>query len=190
MVRDIVSALQGAWKDLVRDLEHVPLPLWNESVFRFSFIRSLLQANPSIYCETEWEHHDLLISIDGMAVIVEFKFFQSRRGIVSPEGRRAKGGAGVQNFREFCEAAEKLSLRVANPALGATTLRLGSAFLIIAYADSREGKIHPKRQFFSDFYDVVKLPEHLATHVFLREQVTLDPIQCKHSESTIKCKFV
>src|SRR5688572_28687951 len=115
MLEQILSGVQGAWDDLIRDLEHVPLPLWNESVFRFLFIKSLLRVNPAIDCETEWQRHDLLVSLEDAAVLVEFKFFQNRLGRSDGDKRRAKGGEGVQNFREFCEAAEKLAIRMAQP---------------------------------------------------------------------------
>jgi hypothetical protein len=189
MINEIASSLRIAWTDLVEGLEQVPLPLWNESVFRFLFIRSLLKTNPVIDCETEWERHDLLILLDKAAVLVEFKFFQDRLGRSINDKRRRKGGAGVQNFREFCEAAEKLAARMVLPTPQIGQSQLVGAFLILAYADREDQLPHQNRHSFSDFYDEVKLPEKLQARVVLREQVSLEPAECKKSRNTIKCKL-
>ena len=57
---DVRKVLKDTWTDFARELKGTPLPHFNESVFRFLFVRSLLRRYPTVRCETEWKRMDLL----------------------------------------------------------------------------------------------------------------------------------
>ena len=72
----IPEALDATWLRIDRTLQDAPLSLWNESVFRFLFIRSLLSLRPDVRLQTEWDRFDLLAQLgDGYNLLIEFKFY-------------------------------------------------------------------------------------------------------------------
>jgi hypothetical protein len=134
----IVSILSAACDDVVRQLARVPLPHWNESVFRFLIVRRLRADKPNIRCETEWHRIDLVLFDPQGATLLELKFF-SAMPLVDHAGRvlRTKGSPGKKNYREYQDVIKKL--RTIRHRKWITDCgRVASAHLLLAYSDSFE----------------------------------------------------
>src|SRR5947209_3299529 len=107
---DIVASLEALVPMLSEELYRVPLKFWNESVFRYFFVRALRQTKQVADGELEWQRHDLRIGEQ----LVEFKFYTG----LPPKGRPAP-----KNFANFCECVDKLAAKEA-------------AYIVLAYSNA------------------------------------------------------
>ena len=119
-LREVISnAFQGWEKALENELEEMPLELWNESVFRFSFCRQLRQCEEieqHIECSTKGKIQRVdLVALpknreDEHVALIEFKAYSHPKNfdIVSREFKGKKGCPSDKNYKEFKNCIEKL----------------------------------------------------------------------------------
>jgi len=154
----MLKVLKSTCKHVVEEMRTVPLAHWNESVFRFFYVRQLVQLAPSITCHTEWKRIDLLIQSSPAVFVLEFKFFHARL-LIGLSGRRLrwKGRPGKKNFSEFTASIEKLHKCCSAGWQGWQDGALpgpARGFLVLAYADPVPAS--PGKSF-GDFYDQLPL---------------------------------
>ena len=185
----IKTALDAAWPAIGEELGRVPLLLWNESVFRFFFIRSLLRLYPHAACQSqiEWNRFDLLLQADAEIALVEFKFYgYNVHRDVAGGVRRMKGAPGTQNFRATCECLSKLAGAGVNPGVVQDGGQTASKFLILAY--SHKDDVQTRRTYPS-FYDPFCLPLDLAGYVQMELLRSWRAIFCPQTGYELFCKL-
>jgi hypothetical protein len=131
----LTAACDQVWQVAREELRTTPLAVWTEGVFRYFFVRELLRANPEARCQIEWHRVDLLLQALELNLLVEFKFYTSTTHHHldgSPRTQR-KGGAGIQNVREFWACVR--SLREYRAAVWAAKEagRIDGCYLILAF---------------------------------------------------------
>ncbi len=132
----VTDALRAACHDVIKGASEVPLPHWNESVFRFFFVRNLLVAAPRVTCFTEWNRIDVLLREEKKASLIELKFYQSQPLFdLSGHQLHKKGGAGSKNFGEFLLNIDKLRSCGSASWLAKHSLESVRAFLALVYTD-------------------------------------------------------
>jgi hypothetical protein len=145
----VQTILHATWNDLQRENEGVPLSLFDESVFRWLFIRAALRLRPDLTMQIEWKQIDLLIQDGDDNHLVEFKFWCMPRHHYHLDKTRGpkKGGPGKQNLREFWDNVEKLATLNSKPWRAKQSRdggAIASASLILAFAHPKifEGKTY------------------------------------------------
>lgn len=134
MTGTIKKALDRAWREIKAELRDIPIQQWNESVFRYYFIRSLLRSR-NIQCQTEWNHADLFIKAGDEFAVVEFKFLVCNWFPKPTAPFRRKGsGPGQKNFTEFCQCIKTLR-EATHP-----ELETASKYVILAYVQHKDMK--------------------------------------------------
>lgn len=129
------QALKQTCSLLPQELRSVPLQHWNESSFRYFFVKQLLAIAPELTCWSEWNRVDLVVPSREAAILIEFKFYlhaplQSIHGTIT----RMKGRPSLQNFREFTKCIAKFgdcSTKKWFPDCGQAT----EGWLVLAYFD-------------------------------------------------------
>jgi hypothetical protein len=107
----IKKALNRAWTQFKNESAAIDVELFDESVFRFLFLRALKQIDNTVDCRTEWRGRvDLYVEHREQNAAVEFKFYvyrfhYDRKG---KPGHR-KGGPGTKNAGEFKKCLKKLA---------------------------------------------------------------------------------
>ena len=185
---DVSVVLRSMWALIKSESQRTPLVHWNESVFRFMFVRALLSEYPHVRCDVEWRRYDLLIhDIDGPSLL-EFKFYV-RPWLIDLRGKRIrpKGGPSKQNFREFCECIEKLALVDDAPWRTTDDVPIAHRFIILAYADSVD---MVDRRSYSYWYDEINLPVSTQEKARLVRLLTLNKLHCPVAESHYKCALL
>jgi hypothetical protein len=105
----IHNALKTTCDELDTLLKELPLSILNESVFRFFFVRNLLQQRKNCSLQLEWHRFDLLVQDEGKNILIEFKFYTVPTGHnLAGKGTWRKGGPGGKNFEEFKRCVRKL----------------------------------------------------------------------------------
>jgi hypothetical protein len=105
----VPDVTREAMRRLLAHAEKVGLPNTDECSLRAFFMAAAhdLLGMPRPRFQTEWYRFDLLVQIDTLATVIEFKYYM-RRPILGLEGEhlRFKGGPGPKNKDEFnaCEA--------------------------------------------------------------------------------------
>ena len=185
--RAIVDALDVALHDMAKELCRTPLSHWDESVFRFFFVRAFLHSNREAKCHVEWNDIDLVVQCFDENALVEFKFFRAEP-MYNLTGKllRYKGGAGKKNFREFCDCVTKLaSIEKAAWQMNPRE-RIDAKLLILAY-EHRADLLGEKA--FRHWYDDVHLPNNLPCKDSLGTVKSFEPIVCRKSNREINCKL-
>ncbi|MFM7074226.1 MAG: hypothetical protein ACKO38_20755 [Planctomycetota bacterium] len=157
---DMRKVVQDTWADLAHEIRRTPLPHYNESVFRFMFVRSLLSRYPDVRCETEWKRMDLVFFDISGPTVVEFKFYihNAHRDFLGRE-RYFKGGAGEKNFGEFCSCVAKLAQLDTHKWGRDHGAAIKNRYLLLAYADAKEMK---GTRTYGHWYRRLKLPVSIA----------------------------
>ncbi|MFZ1898011.1 hypothetical protein [Methanoregula sp.] len=107
----IEKALEDTGREISRELKNSYLDWFNESVFRYFFIKSLSKHYPKNRFETEWKRFDLLMTDGEAGTIIEFKFyFLNKHSTIDDKFKRFKGGPGKKNDKEFENCLERMSL--------------------------------------------------------------------------------
>ncbi len=149
IIQTIKNALETTWRDIEAELKRTPLQHWNESVFRFFFIRSL--GKPAVEgCQTEWNTVDLLLKAgDGFAVL-EFKFLACNwHASIKEPFRRKASGPSKQNFDEFCKCARKLAQIHETEWMTKRPIRIDGRFIVLAYVHNQSlGEDRGYRKFY------------------------------------------
>lgn len=181
-VADFVAVLEKAWDAIKVELQQTPLPLWNESVFRFFVVRAMHQEERAWHCQTEWRRVDLLLEKDGVRIPIEFKFYVFARSTDGEESW-AKGGPGKKNYKEFCTCLAKLRDFGKESAPAGASWNTAHRLLILVYEDqpARRGHVY------ASYYANPSLPEELNRSIRL-ESRTLEAIACG-KETTLHCKL-
>lgn len=94
---------------ILEQADKVGLSNTEEFTFRSFFMAAAHGLLESPRFQTEWHRFDLLVQAGETATLIEFKYYLRRRTIGldgTPEGW--KGGAGLQNEREFFACLDKL----------------------------------------------------------------------------------
>jgi hypothetical protein len=110
----VPDVTREAMRRLLVHAEQVELPNTDECTLRAFFMaaaRDLLVPRPRF--QAEWRRFDLLVQIDELATVIEFKYYLQRhaRGL-SGEPLGFKGGPGPQNEAEFNACVQKLRTNV------------------------------------------------------------------------------
>lgn len=179
---DIENALATAWELVRAEGQIVPFENWDESVFRWMFIKALRQMFPGMECEIEWNRVDLLIRATPR-ILIEFKFYfgpQQRRDL---DGKKLgwKGGFGPKNFAEFCDCVQKQAMQMIKKFDVSSCRR----FIVLGYAS------HPnetaKRLNAALTYDEVCVPDEIASRIELTRLKTFDGLGDAAKSIEYKC---
>lgn len=164
------------WKAIAREARQTPLIHWNESVFRFMFVRALLSEYPRVRCDVEWRRIDLLVADSEGPSLIEFKFYV-RPWLVDLRGKRlrAKGGAGNKNFGEFCDCVEKLAEIDDAKWRKADDVPFTHRYIVLAYADSSD---MVGQKSYSHWYDDIQLRDSTRKVASLHRLLTLNEVHC------------
>ncbi|SRR6266550_5993867 len=178
----IEHVCNAAWEDFKTELCSVPLPLWNESVFRYFFVKQLRHACPDAKCQMEWNRFDLLLQIAGQNVLIEFKFYHpSIHRNLSGDRTHAKGGAGPKNFAEFTECISKLNKLAQAPWSRSERHPIHKALLVLVYAHHRSLK---GKGIYRDWYD--KFPEeHTIEGIEVNRLWSAPELRCEESDTDL-----
>jgi hypothetical protein len=184
---DLNAVLVDTWDTFSSELSKTPLPHFTESVFRFLFVRSLLQRYPDVRCETEWKRLDLVFFDDSGPVVVEFKFYvYNYHRDFQGASKYQKGGACEKNFDEFCRCVRSL-VQLDTKAWGKDQgANIRNRYVIIAYADADglEG-INAYRT----WYDQLKLPENVTQIANIRNLTRLSDLACRVTKHRMTCQM-
>jgi len=185
--RVIVDALDATLHDMAEELSRTPLSYWDESVFRFFFVRAFLHRNPEAKCHLEWNQIDLVVQCFDENALAEFKFFRSEP-MYNLAGKRLrfKGRAGKKNFREFCDCVTKLASIEKTAWQLKQEERIDAKFLILAY-EHRADLLGEKA--FRHWYDDVQLPNDLPCKDSFGTVKNFEPIVCRESNREINFKL-
>ena len=185
---DVSAVLRSMWAAIARESQRTPLVHWNESVFRFMFVRALLSQYPHVRCDVEWRRIDLLIYDSDGPSLIEFKYYV-RPWLVDLRGKRirAKGGPGKKNFGEFCKCIEKLAQIDDAKWRRTDDVPIAHRYLILAYADSSD-MVGP--QSYSFWYDEIRLPVATREKASLVRLLTLDKVHCPIADAHYKCALL
>ena len=105
--QDLEGVVQEAFsrtREYVRqEVDIVPLTLWNESILRYYFCRSVANDDPQVKQFIECGGIDLVLSRGTSRAFIEFKFYRHPRRFdpYSEQMRGFKGGPGRKNLGEF-----------------------------------------------------------------------------------------
>jgi hypothetical protein len=149
----IKKVLKDTGIAISRELKNGYLDWFNESVFRYYFIKNLSQQYPKSRLEIEWKRFDLLMSHGKTGIIIEFKFyFLNKHRDINGEFKRYKGGSGKKNKNEFFSCLDRLS--------SLTEEGIRGKYLILVYEVAESSKA------FGRTYDFIK-PELKRFNAFL-----------------------
>ena len=181
------TVLKRTWVHFSEELSKTPLHHFTESVFRYFFVRSMLELYPGTRCETEWKRCDLFFFDSTGPSVVEFKFYlHNRHRDFQGTTKYYKGGAGEKNFDEFCGCVQKL-VELGNVSWGKDSgADVKNRYLVLAYAHSRQ-HLGPKS--YRYWYDQLNLPAHLESRVHIRRVSRLTDAQCYASKQKIRCSL-
>lgn len=184
---DVAEVLTDTWKQFSTELVETPLPHFNESVFRFLFVRSLLRKYPNARCETEWKRCDLLFFDSIGPTVVEFKFYvHNYHRSLSGKTQYRKGGAGEKNFDEFCRCVEKLSALDSQKWGKDYGSHIKNRFLILAYADAEE---HDGRKSYGAWYDSLSLPDRITNSTEVVGLAQFQDAVCPATKHRMRCSL-
>lgn len=127
------------------ELSRMPLPGWNESVFRYFFCRSLSEHHPDVTQFVECDRIDLVLHRAEDKAFVEFKLYLHAPKFDPYTGNRTgfKGGPGRKNLEEFRQCVDQLH--------GRKTVHGLSKYIVLVYADPVGGSTTRNR--YSTHYD-------------------------------------
>ena len=132
----IQSTLQRTCHRLNNLPEELSPALLNESVFRFFFVQSLLEAQKNCKVQQEWRRYDLLIQHEGQNILVEFKFYHRPRCTnLAGDQPWAKGGPGKKNFEEFIECVRQLATVDKCRSRKSDKGKIDGRYLVLVYLD-------------------------------------------------------
>jgi len=182
----IRKSLGVTWKDVREELKTTPLALWNESVFRFHFVRGLLGRYPQADCQIEWHRVDLLVQAGGQNALVEFKFYthletKNLAGTLS----HVKGGPSRKNFGEFCDCLKKLATIDCSKWMQKEEGAIHGRYLVLVYVERKEKK---GVGCYSYWYDDIRRAKEAAEEVQLKSITSRPLITCLHSGERLICK--
>jgi len=183
----VPNVLRRTWVHFSDELSRFPLPHFTESVFRYFFVRSMLELYPSVRCETEWKKCDLFFFDSMGPSVIEFKFYvHNRHRDFQGKNRYWKGGAGQQNFDEFCGCVRKL-VDFDKVSWGKDRgLDVKNRYLILAYANTSE---HKEERSYRYWYDRLVLPEGLSRRVKMRRVTRLTDTLCNQTKHKMRCSL-
>jgi len=107
LIRSFKSAWQSLHNSIILNINN--LKHWNESVYRYHYIKELLELNQSFTIQDEWKHIDVFINAGDEQAAIEIKFLDCRPD-TSIDGKKIfyKGSAGKKNFSEFKKSLDLL----------------------------------------------------------------------------------
>jgi hypothetical protein len=180
VLRDaLIAAVRATCNECCREVAHVPLAYWNESVFRFFLVRHLLTIAPTVHLHCEWNRVDLAFEDGDGVTLVEIKFYPYRGLDLA-----SKGGPSKQNFREF----EKVVLKLESAAQSSWGLKCGrivASFLVLVYVDPIDPQGRPT---FGKYYDDLKPIEsmHAVHPIVHRSSIAVEAhLTCKLLEIVV-----
>jgi hypothetical protein len=136
-LRDLIeSALERAWQQFQIETTTVEAELFDESTFRFLFLRALRSKDTKAICRTEWGRRvDLFVSQTAgqPGAAIEFKFYVYRFHYGLECNRmRPKGGPGPKNAQEFTACLSKLA--------ALSSADISAKYLIVVYQKDQQPK--------------------------------------------------
>jgi hypothetical protein len=152
----LTNALKETFEELQSEIADMPLPLWNESVFRYFLARNIQKKHKdSMHIACEWHGVDLAIAFEGVVTAVEIKFWtlgnlMDESGMAHPLAYRKAGGPGKKNKKEFDDVIKKLET-IAQKAWGN---KINAAYLVLVYADPSAATA---KAMFGRYYDSLEV---------------------------------
>ena len=158
-----------------QEVDIVPLTLWNESILRYCFCRSVANDDTEVKQFIECDRIDLVLSRGTSRAFIEFKFYRHPRRFdpYSGQMRGFKGGPGRKNLGEFQSCIDKLHERRYVPGL--------SKYVILLYAEDPPDIGSRRKVTYSRDYDAY---EHPRQNVTVREVAVWEPFVA--SEELVK----
>ncbi len=168
MRRELARILKATFCRIKTHVNLVGMSNTDEATFRSFFMVELMRWLPSAKCQTEWHKFDLLAQANGRNVLVEFKYYISRR-TTELDGKPGnwKGEAGTQNEREFWECVKKLQACTYRP------VHLKLLLLVYEREYPRKSKYS-----FTGSYDSLSVGESIS-RVTLVDHAMSDQLTCK-----------
>lgn len=166
----LTNALKETFEELQSEIADMPLPLWNESVFRYFLARNIQKKHKdSMHIACEWHGVDLAIAFEGDVTAVEIKFWMlgnliDGTGMTHPLTYRKAGGPGKKNKQEFDEVIEKLKAITARP----WGNKINAAFLVLVYADPVSATT---KKTFGSCYDLIEANPSIKGGAFNSHQM-------------------
>ncbi len=147
---DLVIVLKTTWKLMDAECRFVPFVNWDESVFRWLFIKAMAIHFPGVNCEREWQRIDLLIRDGDSPILVEFKFYfgPNKRHDLQGNPTGERGRLGPKNFEEFKKCVSDQRRNVVGDGIDISKCR---RFIVLAYASRDvESKYHNAAAWYDD----------------------------------------
>lgn len=170
----VKDAFLSAIENLREEVGIMPMSRWTESVFRYSFCRSIAKTRPEVDLFIECDRIDLVLSYAAQRAFVEFKFYTHPKRF-HPYGKDKanvfKGGPGNKNRAEFDSCIRKLHDRESRPGL--------SKYVVLVYVDPTDESRPTKR--YSPHYDDYS---HSETDIEISNLLSSD--QFDTSEGVVK----
>ncbi|MGN9807392.1 hypothetical protein [Micromonospora sp. L32] len=157
------------------ELSRMPLSLWNESVFRYFFCRSLAEAHPDVTQFVECDRIDLVLHHAKEKAFIEFKLYLHAPKFDPYTGSRSgfKGGPGRKNLSEFCRCVDQL--------YGRKSMHGLSKYIVLVYADPTAESTPGKR--YSAHYDDYA---HWDEKITLELLASAEPVESRHDRVQAK----
>jgi hypothetical protein len=113
----LITAFEDAVAQIKAEEVRMPLPRWNESVFRFMYSRAVATLEPDVTQLFECNRIDLVLHRGSERALVEFKFYTHSVACDAMTGSQVgmKGYPSPKNCREFKKCVETLRRRSAPP---------------------------------------------------------------------------
>jgi hypothetical protein len=182
--------LQHAWNVEFRSaLQIVPFALWNESVFRWHFVKSAIALyRDELRMQLEWHRFDLLVQEVPRELnhFIEFKCFvrNKHRELDGSEKKGWKGGPGALNYKEFEDCVEKL-------VRASERHDVDERRLVVVYPDHPADCSDPKRDYtYSHWYENLPQFNNPALNSQIVPHKRLPPIAHLHRGKPIELKCV
>lgn len=120
----------STYATIVNELATTRLAHWNESVFRYFFVKTFLASTNLYHLDTEWHRVDLHITNGNEHHFIEFKFYLNQSiSNSNGVGFHYKGWAGKKNFEEFKKCINDLR----NISDRFQEIEVSSRFIVLAY---------------------------------------------------------
>ncbi|MBX3437120.1 MAG: hypothetical protein KF861_06495 [Planctomycetaceae bacterium] len=184
----VESVLQTTWADVEAAIFQIPLPLWNESTFRWFFVRAALSTFPEVKCQLEWNKIDLLVQLENENHLIEFKFYgRNRHQRLDGSTGGWKGGPGRKNYTEFWDCVRKLHKFESERwrQRHGEREQISGRHLILAYAES-------ETPIYRDWYQPLRPapPTHCDINAVLRaKDLHLHAVECRGSKRHLRCQL-
>ncbi len=113
----LIKAFEGAVTQVRAEELQMPLPRWNESLFRFMYSRTVTRLEPEVSQFIECSRVDLVLHRGSERAFLEFKFYTHSVAYDALSGMKLgmKGYPSRKNCQEFKKCVDALRRRPVPP---------------------------------------------------------------------------